>query len=88
MLMTCNNWIGGLAVSDGALQEQVVTLALCLSLAYCSARTCLLAIPLVSCPTVGAACLLVSLFRFLSSLFCISGQQLSRSFLVQEISQF
>lgn len=48
-----------------------LTLALCLSLAYCSARTCLLAIPLVSCPTVGAGCPLASPLRFLSSFFCI-----------------
>lgn len=47
------------------------TLALCLSFAYCSDRTCLLAIPLVSCPTVGAASLLSSLFRFFSPFCCI-----------------
>ena len=46
-----------------------LTFALCLSFAYCSDRTCLLVMWLVSCPTVGAS-VPGSLFRFLLSFLC------------------
>ena len=46
------------------------TLALCLSFSYCADRTCLLAIWLVNCPTVGPFCEPSSLFLFLSSFLC------------------